>query len=771
MAFDDDGRVANDRPSSKGEEPSLARTRSRRTTAGNQMAALLDVESQDDLALLFAEDEHDEEFSLKDTTGDADDVDMSSSDSEDEAVSDQLEGEKELQKRTREETRKKRKKQDTFNLDALRKRMRIEPKNTQNVPAAPNPSLKVPKKRPERVSFVAPAADAPVRSSSRRLTLANKELTHARLRDNEEKRVRLIATLEKAAQRKDKSKEKVMTQADRLAEAERVERLNSKSLNRWEEMERKRAEEQREKLLALQNRRLNGAVLTYWSGKATWRNGNLTQVGRATVKQKNARPPSGHVKENEKERAVNKDADARISMDDPVVSGNIQVLIPRSKSVADIDAPGERPTSQRSKSDTEIPTLELSSSQDLLAAFQPRAPNPPKGMSVSDNASLKTIELPTRPNTAVSKESSQPKPLQSSDQIHEWSKHGFQGLNDHAQAPVPSQSQSVAQSFHQVPQSSANDSKRELPVPTVHAPHNEVPSRVASTSILPSVAAHSRRHTPITPVVSAAERESFYQYTANSTHGGIDNLKPSLDSEPVSISAQGQPRSTTTVTSVEDVIPNAQHIEASLEQNASPSLRVTQVQPLTTAASTPRPTIVPAQVETPCYATSSSAAHPQPLSQAEDACQQAADDTTKDTPELQQTPQMTETTSRNVFIAADFESLPPEKRSEFHVLVPPATTGVSRKASKASAKPKLPTTPLCPITSRPATYRDPVTNLPYASAMAYKELRDTISGRFQWVASRGFECFCGPTGVAAKGVPKRFLDENATAEDENVSHE
>jgi vacuolar protein sorting-associated protein 72 len=117
--------------------------------------------------------------------------------------------------------------------------------------------------------------------------MRNKELTHARLKDSEQKRVRLIATMEEAAKRKERSKPKEITQADRLAEAARTERLNSKSLNRWEEMEKKKSEEQKAKLEALHNRRLEGPVISWWSGVAKWINGRLAQVGIKEIPQEN----------------------------------------------------------------------------------------------------------------------------------------------------------------------------------------------------------------------------------------------------------------------------------------------------------------------------------------------------------------------------------------------------------------------------------------------------------------------------------------------------
>ena len=76
--------------------------------------------------------------------------------------------------------------------------------------------------------------------------------------------------MEKAAAAKEAAKKPAMTQADRLAEAARIEKANSKSLSRWEEAEQQREEEQRAKLAALSNRHLEGPVVTWWSGLAQW---------------------------------------------------------------------------------------------------------------------------------------------------------------------------------------------------------------------------------------------------------------------------------------------------------------------------------------------------------------------------------------------------------------------------------------------------------------------------------------------------------------------
>lgn len=276
---------------------SLIKGREKRSTAGRQMSALLDAEADDELALLFEEVDDDNEFSadVAEEGGEEDDMGLESSDDDDQgpnAQADDFEGEQQIQKEEKEEKKKKRARED-LRYRITSKKVKIDPTAAPKMPTAA-PSR--PRKKSERVSWIPTVDEGPTRSSSRRQTMQNKELTHARLKDSEEKRVRLIATMEEAAKRKAKHKPKSMTQAERLAEAERVEKHNSKSLNRWEEMEKRKAEERRAKIEALQNRRLEGPVISYWSGVATWADGRLTQVGKVAITPKPEKDDTGRKK-------------------------------------------------------------------------------------------------------------------------------------------------------------------------------------------------------------------------------------------------------------------------------------------------------------------------------------------------------------------------------------------------------------------------------------------------------------------------------------------
>lgn len=242
-------------------------TRERRKTAGNrysQVVAQEQVEddAEDDVALLFAEAEgEDEEYNSDEAD---DEADMSSSDDDDQgpdAGADDLEGEKELQNQAKMERQKKRKAGMALTtMSAIRKKPKIDPTSLHRAPDKPKPS-----KRKERVSWLPDSDAAPGRTSLRKQTVAHRETMLERLKESEDQRLKNKAQREKKERLKQAEASKELTQADRLAEAARNERKNAKSLNRWEAREKERAAEQAAKLAALKDRKLSGAVLTFYS--------------------------------------------------------------------------------------------------------------------------------------------------------------------------------------------------------------------------------------------------------------------------------------------------------------------------------------------------------------------------------------------------------------------------------------------------------------------------------------------------------------------------
>lgn len=276
---------------------SLVAGRSRRANAGNLLAKLLTLEADED-DTLFMEDEDDIEFKVM-AKDDLSDIQMESSSSEDEGDGgDEEEGEHVLLQQEKEAAKaKKRKTNDMFmKPKPVRERQtkkvtiqeeggEVESPGAMEVDGEVGGALTRPRKKSERISWV-PEFVA-TRASNRTLSLKNRTQTMQRLEESEKRRLKTIADMERAAARKVKvNPAKEMTQEQRLAEAKITERRNKKSLTSWETMERQKQEEQRQKLLDLQNRRLSGPVITYWSGTAGWdQNGQLIKIGKSLIEE------------------------------------------------------------------------------------------------------------------------------------------------------------------------------------------------------------------------------------------------------------------------------------------------------------------------------------------------------------------------------------------------------------------------------------------------------------------------------------------------------
>ena len=270
----------------------LALGRSRRATAGNRLSTLLDQEGGDeDMDLLFAEngEEEDIDFEVKDADAAAlsdEGGGNSSSSSEDEqqGQDDELAGERELEKQQRAAQRVQKRKADKAIIRPPKapKRVKIDdaakPDNHNPSTRSTQPAAAPrPKKKSDRVFNPTEAA---TRASSRTLAIQNKRRTQASIKESEVRRKRQIATMEAAQKKKDASRVRPMTQEERLEEAAKTERHNSKSLNTWEEAEKERLKRQRAKLEAMQNRTLQGPVIRWWSGPAEWVGDKLFHVGK-----------------------------------------------------------------------------------------------------------------------------------------------------------------------------------------------------------------------------------------------------------------------------------------------------------------------------------------------------------------------------------------------------------------------------------------------------------------------------------------------------------
>lgn len=283
------GSILSDSDSEASPEPQvewLATGRSKRSTAGNRMKSMLaneePADADSDLELLFQEDDDDAGFTDK-GDDDASDAQMESSDDEDEnaAQADDLEGEKELERQAREKKAAVRKRKAQEAIPAkFRKKVRIDHPQDAASTVAPQPPKARHKKKSERTSWLPTATEMPTRASERKTTKLSKEQLHQQMVEREARRKKQLEIMEKKAKRMEALKKPPMTQAERLKEAELVEKRNAKSLNRWEEAEKQREEERRAKLAALNNRRLEGPVVTFWSGIVDLSEVQLKHVGK-----------------------------------------------------------------------------------------------------------------------------------------------------------------------------------------------------------------------------------------------------------------------------------------------------------------------------------------------------------------------------------------------------------------------------------------------------------------------------------------------------------
>ena len=191
-----------DESETEGQVESLVLGRTKRATAGNRLSSLVTKEQDDEIELLFAENEQeeDESFDEHDEAEDDDNLGSSSSDEEDKGAAgdeDGLAGEKELQHQARQENKKRKAIQRAKLPGVSHKRVKIDPTAIRT----PDKGSTRPKKKSERISWVATAADAPTRVSSRKQTVQNREIVHQRLVDSEQQRSKLMRQMEEAQRR------------------------------------------------------------------------------------------------------------------------------------------------------------------------------------------------------------------------------------------------------------------------------------------------------------------------------------------------------------------------------------------------------------------------------------------------------------------------------------------------------------------------------------------------------------------------------------------
>ncbi|KAI1405796.1 YL1-domain-containing protein [Hypoxylon fuscum] len=733
----------------------LATGREKRSTAGNRMKSMIAAEEpDDDLELLFAEDEDDAGF--EDAGDDGSDVHMDSSSDDEDAQenADELEGEKELEKQARESRHaaRKRKAQEAIPVK-FRKKVKIAPTPTSTPSgstAAPEPQAR-PKKKSERTSWLPSAADMPTRASKRETTMLSKEQLHQQMIEREVKRLKQVEAMEKKAKRMEAAKKPPMTQAERLAEAAVIEKKNAKSLNRWEEAEKQREEERRAKLAALNNRTLDGPVVTFWSGVGEWVDGKLKHVGKiVTIEEKPAK----------KKRASTAGQEVSVESSNKEESGKSG----KSKDPAQTD----KDQVDRVESNSTFLAKAQNSKDEAKDQVTP-TPTISKDAVAGDNA------IPTADATAKPAQPAQPAPAV----VSEVPSAVLAAST--SKDTVPSTSAAgPSQPLHQEPKQKPPDTKS----PEVKPPDMRPPTTGIYTT---SMFAPPQPSQLMKPPELKPPSNSFLAPPAGVTQSGLS--MPMLGYHPT-------PK-TTNLTTPSTVLapPNTAQRQSPLSMPQTGvlpppvSAPTHPIQPPTQPVSTPTHPIQPPTqpVSTPIPApapastsTSTSTSTPTP------AARPAPNQISKATPSQTPAPTARRTSKTPLSTIKPTKANAQKNQSKEAPPSPPPPPPANGKATrncillqnfkedavkekavqnrilfgKDMARLGKPTpVPRCVITNHPARYKDPKTGLPYHNAYAYREIQKLWHGEYKW--SRLVGAWTGSGSYAATGVPARFLDPDA----------
>ncbi|KAI0425783.1 YL1 nuclear protein-domain-containing protein [Xylaria sp. FL1042] len=696
------------------EEPSskiewLATGREKRSTAGNRMKSMIAAEEPDDeLELLFAEDADDAGFT--DVDDDGSDAHMSSSDDDDaQENADDLEGEKELEKQAREsrQAARKRKAQEAIPIK-FRKKVKIDTSQTPSASVTPAPKPR-PRKKSERISWLPSPADMPTRASKRETTMAGKEQLHKQMAEREIKRLQQIEAMERKAKKMEALKKPPMTQAERLAEAALVEKRNAKSLNRWEEAEKQREEERKAKLAALNNRTLEGPVVTFWSGVGEWVDGKLKHVGKiVTIEEKPAK--------KKRYSAVEPEGTPDGSCEDqPCQTHNIHL----PDKIAPVDS-NPAPSKQVSTK-PEPDKMAVVSVPDGAGLVEQTSQNPVPSMGVGKETQLMqngVVEMtsaasPIMPAVPTAGDGEATSALNSRSQDPKYSEPGSQpqippladirppdlkppdlqppstGLYTTSMFAPPTQSSLLKPSELKPPSNSflappVGVSQNGLSMPMIGY-HPPLGSTTSSNVLAPPNPAQRQSplsmpqtniHTPPAPIPNHSIQ--------------VSTSKPNAPSTPSTIQA----------------VPNSRPSKASLGALKSTKTNGQKHQSKKVVA----PPLPPPPPPPPANGKA----------------------------------------TRNCIILQNFnENAVKDKSVQTRILF-------GREMSKL---PKHGPPVRCVITNHPARYRDPKTGLPYYNAYAFKQIRKLYSGEYKWSSLIG--AWIGSEISAATGVPARFLDPDA----------
>ncbi|EHY60098.1 hypothetical protein HRR83_006458 [Exophiala dermatitidis] len=723
---DSDSDGSEDESSDEPVVETLIAGRERRKTAGNRYdrdllleeAAAAADEDADEVTLLFADadDEEDDEFKSDEEDEDAD---LSSSDDDDQGPNvapDDLEGEKEIQKHAKEERAKKRRADLALtSVAGIRKKLKTDPTRPGGLSTQAKPS-----KKKERVTWVHEPDSG--RSSLRKQTIAHRAETIARLKESEAQSKKLKALKEQRDRERAKDAPKELTQADRLAEAARVERQNATSLNRWEAMEKKRQEEQAAKLAALKDRKLEGPVITWWSARAQWIGPRLHKIGTKDAgdvieggveTKKRGRKSKAFLEQQAaaKEAEVGALQSQKENLERPPES---QTPAAATTAGAPTDSPATAvPMGPHQHEPLTTPHAAKEPSQDTVPLISDEGKEPSNTTVSTTSNEVKESPTGMLPDAAPPTGAVQPQDTtitttQEQEDTFLKGIHEYATLGSDINPPgkeVESSAPQTCDSEQQVepkpePKTEENPEERPEQKTEQKAEKRTELEDVSNNNSLPTVETHENGKKPPEPLSNDAMKPE------NSSR---QSTEPAKTDEPA------------------PTVPPAAEPVSAVDASPAPD-----TPSLAVIASDPKPPV--AQISSDAAAASASAsdksAEPVPVA----------------VPQPEPEP---EPSTRNLVILEKFEELADEARQEYSFFF---NTHTRRAAKPAKQKH---TQELCPITALPVRYRDPETGIGYANVVGYKKLQELKQHGFAWSSMLG--CYVGRDGgIIARGVPEGF---------------
>ncbi|KAI3337407.1 YL1-domain-containing protein [Xylariaceae sp. AK1471] len=689
----------------------LATGRERRSTAGNRLKSMIAAEEPDDeLELLFAEDADDAGFT--DVGDDGSDAQMSSSEDEDaQENGDELEGEQELEKHAREsrQAARKRKAQEVIPLK-FRKKVKIDVPETSSAGVTPTAPQPRPKKKSERASWLPSPADMPIRASRRETTIAGKEQLHKQMVEREVKRLKQIEAMERKAKKMEALKKPPMTQAERLAEAALVEKRNAKSLNRWEEAEKQREEERKAKLAALNNRTLEGPVVTFWSGMGEWIDGKLKHVGKiVTIEEKPAK--------KKRPSAVGHEGTTESARQDKAGQTHIHTSLDNTSAVE----PGP-PSSKDTSAKPELAKESVVPDAANLAGLESEKPAPSMGVG-QETQPTRAVEM----TLAVSPIPRTIPTIQAEGASTTLSSHGQDSK------PLDNDSQS------QIPPPA------DMRPPDLQPPNLQPPSTNLYTT---SMFAPPTQSSVMKPPELKPPPNSFLAPPAGVSqsglsmpmigyHSSLNSTNPSNVLAPPNPAQRQSPLSMPQTNIQPPPPPPAPTPTRPTQTTSTPKLTASTI-PSTAPSNSPAPSHRRPPPKTPQSTPKPTKGNGQKHQPKEVA------------PPPPRAPPANGKATRNCIILQNFnENAVKDKSVQTRILF----------GRDMNRLPKQGPPPRCVITNHPARYRDPKTGLPYYNAYAFKEIQKLYSGKYRWSTLVG--AWIGSGTSAAIGVPARFVNPNA----------